>query len=141
MVGVGVSSIGDVESSFAQNAKKLSTYYEMLDDGRFPIERGYALSRDDEIRRAVITRLMCNLHLDWADLESTYEIRFSDYFARELAELSGPQGPAEHGFLEVHPDRLVVVGDGKLFVRNICMVFDRYLREAEPGKRVFSRTV
>jgi oxygen-independent coproporphyrinogen-3 oxidase len=141
MLGVGVSSIGDVESSFAQNAKKLSRYYESLDNGRFPIERGYVLSRDDEIRRTVITRLMCNLYLDCVDVERAFGIRFQDYFAQELAELCAPDGPVEHGFLEVHPERLVVVGDGTLFVRNICMVFDRYLRDKDPGKPVFSRTV
>jgi oxygen-independent coproporphyrinogen-3 oxidase len=141
MVGVGVSAIGDVRSSFAQNEKKLSTYYEALDAGRFPIERGYVLDADDRIRREVIRQLMCNAWLDRADIERRFGIDFGRYFADELAELSAPDGPAAHGFVEVGPEHLAVVGDGRLFLRNVCMTFDRYLRRKDPSARMFSRTV
>jgi oxygen-independent coproporphyrinogen-3 oxidase len=141
MVGVGVSSIGDVRSSFAQNVKKLSTYYAALDEGRFPIERGYLLNDDDVIRREVITRLMCNFYLDCREIESRFGIDFESYFATELAELADDDGPVAHGFLEIGPGHLEVVGDGRLFIRNICMVFDRYLRNKKPGEKMFSRTV
>jgi oxygen-independent coproporphyrinogen-3 oxidase len=141
MVGVGISAIADVGGCFAQNAKKLSSYYEMLDAGCLPVERGYALDADDQIRREVITRLMCNFFVDRRELERRFGIRFEEYFATELAELTAASGPVEHEFLEVAPDHLEVLERGKLFVRNIAMVFDRYLRSKDPGKPVFSRTV
>jgi len=141
MVGVGVSAIGDVRSSFAQNEKKLSTYYAALDAGRFPIERGYVLDEDDRIRRDVIRQLMCNAWLDRRDVERRFGIDFGTYFAAELAELTAPDGPVAHGFVEVGPDHLAVVGDGRLFLRNVCMTFDRYLRLKDPSARMFSRTV
>jgi oxygen-independent coproporphyrinogen-3 oxidase len=141
MLGVGVSAIGDVQGCYAQNAKKLSTYYASIDRGELPIERGYELSRDDEIRREVITRLMCNFYLDVAALEQRYQIDFADYFSIELSELTAADGPEQHGFLEIATDSLKVVGNGRLFVRNVCMVFDRYLRAKDPQARVFSRTV
>jgi len=141
MVGLGLSAIGDVAGSLAQNAKKLSTYNSAVASGSLPIERGVGLDSDDLIRREVITRLMCNFHLDRGEIESTFGIDFATYFARELDELGADDGPVHHGFLEIHPDRLEVLGDGRLFVRNICMTFDRYLRKDEPTRRVFSRTV
>jgi oxygen-independent coproporphyrinogen-3 oxidase len=141
MVGVGVSSIGDVRASFAQNVKKLSTYYAALDDGRFPVERGYLLSQDDLLRREVITRLMCNFFLDRGEVERQFKIEFGSYFATELSELAEQDGPVDHGFLKMDDDHLQVVGDGRLFIRNICMVFDRYLRTKKPGQKMFSRTV
>ncbi len=141
MLGVGVSSIGDVRGAFAQNVKKLSTYYESVRAGKFPIERGYRLDRDDRIRRDVISRIMCNFHLDRKEVERTLGIDFERYFATELAELAAPDGPVSHGFLEIHPDRLEIVGNGRLFVRNIAMVFDQYLRTKQTDKPVFSRTV
>jgi len=141
MVGVGVSAIGDVRGSFAQNHKKLSTYYAALSAGRFPIERGYLLDDDDRIRREVITRLMCNFFVDRRGVERQFGIDFGSYFARELDELQAADGPVSHGFLRVEPDHLEVVGDGRLFVRNVCMVFDSHLRRKQPGERVFSRTV
>jgi oxygen-independent coproporphyrinogen-3 oxidase len=141
MLGVGVSAIGDVRGSFAQNVKKLSAYYRALDGGAFPVEKGYLLDDDDRIRREVITRLMCNFHLSRTEIEERFGIDFGSYFAPELAELRAADGPVEHGFLEIHPDRLEVVGNGMLFIRNICMVFDRYLKEKRGDRPVFSRTV
>jgi len=139
MLGVGVSAIGDVAGAFAQNTKKLSGYYAALDAGRFPIERGYRLDDDDRVRRHVITELMCNFRLDPATVEERFGIDFDRYFERELEELR--EGPAAHGFLELDPGHIEVTPAGRLFVRNVCMSFDRYLRAKRGDKPVFSRTV
>jgi oxygen-independent coproporphyrinogen-3 oxidase len=141
MLGLGISAIGDVQGALAQNVKKLSTYRQAIEAGRFPVERGVTLTADDLIRREVITRLMCNFHLDKREIERSFDIDFDRYFAVELEELGADGGPVGHGFLEIHPDSLDVVGDGRLFVRNVCMAFDHYLRQSKPGERVFSRTV
>jgi oxygen-independent coproporphyrinogen-3 oxidase len=142
MVGVGTSAIGDVAGAFAQNEKKLSKYYEALDAGRFPIERGYVLDADDTIRREVIARMMCHFHVPKAAIEAAHGIVFDDYFARELGELAAEDGPRDHGFVELHDDGIDIVGNGRLFVRNVAMLFDRHLREKQGGDRpVFSRTV
>jgi oxygen-independent coproporphyrinogen-3 oxidase len=141
MIGAGISAIADVQDSFAQNAKKLSTYYEMLQAGRLPVTRGYALSRDDRIRRILITELMCNFYLDRPELEDRCGIEFEKYFSEELAELNAPGGPVEHGFVEIDSKRLEVVGHGRLFVRNISMTFDAHLRGRSGGEPAFSRTV
>ncbi len=138
MVGVGVSAIGDVQGAFAQNVKKLSTYYAAIDAGRFPIERGFVLSEDDRLRRHVITNLMCNFKVDRREVDRRYGVRFAEYFAAELAELES--GPVVHGFVEVGPDVIRVTPAGRLFVRNVCMTFDRYLQN-KTGTPVFSRTV
>jgi oxygen-independent coproporphyrinogen-3 oxidase len=141
MFGIGVSAIGDVRGAFIQNAKKLSTYYATLDNGQFPVERGYVLDADDRIRAHVITQLMCNFHVERARVGATFGISFDDYFALELAELAADEGPAAHGLVELHPDSLHVPAKGRLFVRNLCMVFDRYLRTKKAEGPVFSRTI
>jgi oxygen-independent coproporphyrinogen III oxidase len=141
MIAVGVSGIGDVRGAFSQNEKKLSRYYEVLDQGLLPVGRGYPLDRDDLIRREVITRLMCNLWLDTRGVEREFGIVFSDYFSGELAALNAADGPASHGFVAIEPDHLEVIGLGRFFVRNVAMTFDRYLEGRSSGKPVFSRTV
>lgn len=140
MLGIGVSAIGDLQGAFAQNVKKLSTYYGALDAGRFPIERGYALSADDLVRRHVITELMCNFYVDRAETSRRFGVEFDSYFDRELSALSAPGGPVDHGFLHPAPGGLEVTDRGRLFVRNICMQFDTYL-SAHDGRPVFSRTI
>jgi oxygen-independent coproporphyrinogen-3 oxidase len=141
LVAVGVSGIGDVRGAFAQNEKKLSRYYDALDAGAFPVERGYALDRDDLIRRETISRLMCNLWLDTKDIEREFGIVVDTYFASELAALTAPDGPAANGFVAIEPDHIEIVGLGRFFVRNVAMIFDRYLESRSGGKPVFSRTV
>ncbi len=138
-IGFGITAIGDLRGAFVQNRKKLVGYYEALDAGLLPIERGYLLDQDDRIRRHVILRLMCNFAVDTAEVEARFGIRFSDYFAAESEALKTPQ---ENGFLRTDAGRIEVTERGRLFIRNIAMVFDRHLRARQGGDTpVFSRTV
>jgi oxygen-independent coproporphyrinogen-3 oxidase len=139
MLGIGVSSIGDVAGAFVQNTKKLSRYYEEIDAGRLPVERGFALSTDDLVRRHVITQLMCNFRVDWRDVGLRFGVEPAEYFADELRVMR--EGPVQHGFARVHDVGIDVLPPGRLFVRNVCMVFDRYLKEKTGPTPVFSRTV
>jgi oxygen-independent coproporphyrinogen-3 oxidase len=142
MVGLGISAIGDIQGAYVQNVKKLPEYYGALREGRFPVERGLALTADDVVRRHVITNLMCNSHLDTREVERLFDLRFAETFADELAELRGPDSPVAHGLLTVTDDALELTALGRLFVRNVCMTFDRYLRaRTSQEKPVFSRTV
>jgi oxygen-independent coproporphyrinogen-3 oxidase len=139
-VAVGISAIGDVRGAFAQNHKTLARYYQAIDAGAFPIERGYALSDDDKVRRHVITELMCNFHVSRTAVGERFGIDFGTYFAKELTSLSAADGPVGDGLLEIDDDALTVTPRGRLFVRNVCMTFDRYLKSHE-GRPVFSRTI
>jgi oxygen-independent coproporphyrinogen-3 oxidase len=141
MVAVGISGIGDVQGAFVQNVKKLPEYYAAIDGGRLPVERGFRLDADDEIRRYVITQLMCNAHLEVRDVERRFGIVFSDYFARELARLTGPDSPAAHGLVTVSEGAIDLTPTGRLLVRVVAMHFDRYLDARAGEKPVFSRTV
>lgn len=140
VVGLGISAIGDIRGAFAQNAKKLPHYYAALDAGRFPIERGYPLSFDDSVRRHVISELMCNFYVDRAGVEAQFGVDFGTYFADELDELTAPGGAAVDDLIDISDDALRVTARGRLFVRTICMHFDKYL-PSHKGQAVFSRTV
>lgn len=139
-VAVGVSAIGDAAGAFSQNHKSLARYYEAIDAGRFPVERGYALTEDDRLRRFVIAELMCNFQVDRTEVRDRFGVDLREYFAAELDTLGGTDGPVADGLLEAPPEGLRVTPRGRLFVRNICMAFDRYLG-AHQGRPVFSRTI
>ena len=138
-IGFGVSAIGDLRGAFAQNTKKLNRYKDALDRGLPPIERGFERSADDEVRRDVIQSLMCNFHVDIPAIERLHGIEFQSYFADSLRGLDA--GPGAHGFVTRTPRSIEVTEAGRLFVRNICMEFDAYLKGREGEKPVFSRTV
>lgn len=125
LIGLGVSAISRVGASFAQNHRTLESWTQALDDGELPVMRGLDMTPDDSVRAAVIGALMCHFELSIEAIESTYPIDFKQYFATELEEL---QELEDAGLLCVEPDWIAITPRGRLLVRAICMVFDRYLR-------------
>jgi oxygen-independent coproporphyrinogen-3 oxidase len=144
VIALGSSGISDVRGGYAQGHKRLASYYEAVDAGRLPIERGVRLTADDLVRRQVITELMCNGIVDLNDVGARFELRADEYFANELDALAAPGGPVEEGLVDVDGPIVAATPVGRLFIRNVAMVFDAYLSAgpADPGTRpVFSRTV
>ena len=82
---------------------------------------------------------MCTFHLDLDDLDRRFDIDSRRYFANEWDALAPLE---EDGFVRRGDRRIDVEGTGRLFVRNVCMIFDAYLDKGEPGARPrFSRTI
>ncbi|OGB91156.1 MAG: oxygen-independent coproporphyrinogen III oxidase [candidate division NC10 bacterium RIFCSPLOWO2_02_FULL_66_22] len=126
MLGFGVSAIGKVGPTYYQNLKTLDDYYAALDADRLPVLRGVELTQDDLVRRAVIHSLMCNFAVSIESIEISHLVEFRSFFARELEDLKSLE---QDGLVEVHPDWIVVTPRGRLLVRAVCAVFDRYLRQ------------
>jgi oxygen-independent coproporphyrinogen-3 oxidase len=127
MIGLGVSAIGRIGPTYYQNRKALDEYYAELDAGRLPVARGLELTPDDLVRRAVIQALSCHFSVSLESIELAHLIDFGSYFAQEVKDL---RRLADDGLVELKPEWIVVTPKGRLMVRAICMVFDRYLREA-----------
>ena len=136
LIGLGATSIGMVGDSYSQNLKGLEEYYARIDEGRLAVFRGVRLNADDRLRRAVITALICHFKLEFTGIERQYGIRFRDYFAMELAELADMQADK---LLALSETGIRVLPPGRLLIRNICMVFDRYLREQKQQR--FSKVI
>ena len=136
-IGFGISAIGDLQGAYIQNDKTQDTYYEALRAGQLPVLRGIVLSPDDEIRRYVITQIMCNSHLEQADVERRFGIDFDRYFATEL---EGLREHERHGFLRLGDGAIAVTRVGRVFIRTIAMTFDKYL-EDKTNEKTFSRTI
>ena len=137
LIALGVSAIGRVGATYSQNAKNLDEYYDLLDQGRLPIVRGLALSRDDLVRRAVIMALMCQGELLFEPLEQSWLIDFEDYFSVELERLREME---TQGLVRMNNDGVTVTPMGWYFVRGIAMVFDKYL-QADRTRVRFSRII
>ncbi len=138
MLGLGISSIGRVGPTYYQNVKNLKDYYAILDEGRLPVVKGMELAPDDLVRRTVIHALACNFHVPFEAIELTYHVEFPHYFRRELEDL---QKLAEDGLVELKPGAILVTPKGRLLVRSVCMVFDRYLREKREQRATYSKVV
>ncbi|MFZ3184499.1 MAG: oxygen-independent coproporphyrinogen III oxidase [Pseudomonas sp.] len=136
LIGLGVSAIGKVGDTYSQSVKELSQYYARIDQGLLPVHRGYRLNADDQLRREVISDLMCHGRIDFASIEARHHIRFKEYFAEALAKLD--EQVADQ-LLEIHDDALVLLPQGHLMMRSVAMAFDAYIGGAQKGS--FSRTV
>ncbi|MCK8515617.1 oxygen-independent coproporphyrinogen III oxidase [Methylonatrum kenyense] len=137
LVALGVTGIGMVGDAYSQNHAHLNAYYRALDAGRLPVARGYRLSADDLLRRAVIEAIMCRSNIVFEPFEVEFEIDFRYYFRDELSMLE----PMERdGLLRQHADRLEILPTGRLLLRNIAMIFDAYLGREQVVVQ-YSRTV
>jgi oxygen-independent coproporphyrinogen-3 oxidase len=137
MLGLGISAIGRIGPTYYQNLKSLEEYYAALDTGRLPVWRGMVLTKDDLVRRAIIQALACHFRLSIESIESSYLVDFANYFSAEIEDLRRLE---QDGLVELQPDWIVVTPKGRLLVRVVCMVFDRYLREHRQRKS-YSRVI
>lgn len=136
-IGLGVSSIGRIGATYSQNSKTLEDYFDHIDQGNFPVERGLGLSRDDLVRRAVIMSLMCQGEVLFESIELAHLLVFKKYFATELEEL---ETLVDQGWVTRDDSGIQVTSAGSLFVHTVAMVFDRYL-QADRMRARFSRII
>ncbi|GJM23456.1 MAG: coproporphyrinogen-III oxidase [Planctomycetota bacterium] len=143
MLGVGMSSIGEVAGAFIQNARDTKTYEAELAAGRLPVIRGLHRSAEDELRRAVILSLMCQMRISWPELEqATGRTQLAAHFASEWEAL---KPFADLGMCTMSSDALQVTEVGRLFLRHMAMLFDESLAkraqdQGDQGPR-FSKTL
>lgn len=138
ILAFGASAISQTDEVYAQNVKVLSEYKTLVNGGKLPIERGLRITREDQLRREAITRIMCDLELDKPSFGAQWGINFDRYFADALTEL---QEMADDGLVALEADKVRVTESGRVFLRNIAMAFDAYLHQQATDKPRYSKTV
>lgn len=136
LVGLGVSAIGKVGDAYIQNHHSLNAYYQAISDGCLPVDRGFDMSTDDVIRREVIMTIMCSTPLYFEAFESRHGVPFTVCFSEEIERL---QPYVEAGLVGIDERVLRVTPKGRVFVRALAMVFDRYL--TRPTVSTYSKLI
>jgi oxygen-independent coproporphyrinogen-3 oxidase len=124
LIGLGVSSISQIGELYSQNSSDIATYQQSLDNDQLATCRGLLCNEDDRLRRAVIQQLICAFQLDFAVIESSFEINFREYFSAIWPQLAQM---ASDGLIDLNPQSIVIRPAGRLLVRSVCMLFDSYL--------------
>jgi oxygen-independent coproporphyrinogen-3 oxidase len=126
ILGIGVSAISSTPRMHWQNHSELPAWEQGVAAGQLSVDRGFVLDDDDRLRRAVIGELMCRGEVELARVAADHGVDAASYFAREIAALGalGELASYDAAAGEVRTTPL-----GRLLVRNICMVFDRYHHE------------
>jgi oxygen-independent coproporphyrinogen-3 oxidase len=139
LYGMGVSAISSIGEAYAQNRREVADYESSVATRGIATMRGYRLSADDLLRRAVIGRLLCHTVVPKHEIESEFGIVFNEYFAPELLRLESAQ---DEGLVALSTDEIRVTSLGRIFIRNVAMTFDRYLHEQQMDQRpLFSKTL
>jgi oxygen-independent coproporphyrinogen-3 oxidase len=139
LYGMGVSAISSIGAAYAQNRREVPAYQLSVSERGTATMRGYRLSNDDEIRREVIGRLLCHTVIPKSEIERDFGIAFDEYFREELDRLE--ESRAE-GLVALPPGEIRVTPLGRIFIRNVAMIFDRYLREQQMDQKpLFSKTL
>ncbi len=137
LIALGISSIGKVGATYSQNAKTMEEYCDLLDQGKLPVVRGLALSRDDLARRAVIMALMCQGQVVFESIESAWLLDFKSYFKAEMEQMRELE---KQGMVAIDDTGVTVTAQGWFFVRAVAMQFDKYL-QADRNRARFSRII
>ena len=136
LIGIGVTSIGEVEDAYIQNYKDLKNYEKSLDEGKLPTFRGIILNEEDKIRKKIIMEMMANFSFDIKRFEEETKINFFDKFKDELQEL---QEFVDEGLVTINDNKIEVSKTGSMLIRNIVLPFDEYYKKMKEKR--FSKTV
>jgi oxygen-independent coproporphyrinogen-3 oxidase len=123
--GIGVTSISQLQSAYAQNTKSTLEYKEAVRLGRLPTSVGCRLDDDDKLRGYVIRELICNRRIDKRAVEQRFGMDFDSYFSDSIGRLNDF---VADGLLQLSADRILVSDRGLPLIRNIAAVFCRRLR-------------
>lgn len=135
LLGLGNSSISQVNGIIWQNEKDLSEYYRALQQSKLPACKGVLLSYDDEIRAHLIAELICHFQLNIKAFEKKWHLNFNDYFAASIPRLSNF---IKDSLIEINDEKIQITNTGRLWVRSICSAFDAYLTDDQQS---YSRVV
>src|SRR3984893_12116182 len=136
---MGVSAISGVGGCYAQNDRNVEDYRERVERRGIATMRGYRLHDDDLLRRTVISRILCHGVLHASEIEREFGIVFHQTFAPEIARLTTF---ISDGIVDLDGGVIRTSLLGRIFIRNIAMVFDPYLEKQQlESRQLFSKTL
>ena len=138
LYGLGITAISSVQNTFAQNIKKINSYYETLELNKSSLFRGIVLSKDDLLRKEIIMEILCHGILIKSEIEEKHSIDFDKYFSYELEKLKELE---DDNLIECKGNKLEITNLGQFFLRNIASVFDFYLQHKNGKQKIYSKAI
>jgi len=125
----GTTGISQLENGYAQNAKTVSRYIELINKGEFTTEKGYAVTAGQKIIRHVINEMMCNQYISWpaaAEKMNISEEQLKQVISYDESVLEAFKSD---NLLNFDRDQVIVTELGRFFIRNIAASFDAGLNK------------
>jgi oxygen-independent coproporphyrinogen III oxidase len=139
LYGMGITAISGIQAAYAQNHRDIPSWQKAVEERGLATMRGYHLSAEDRLRRAVISRLLCHTVVVRDEISREFGVDFDEYFAEELRRFEPFR---EDGLVLLEPGEIRATWLGRIFIRNLAMVFDPYLEKQQlAAKPLFSKTL
>lgn len=139
LYGMGITAISGIQRAYAQNHRDIPSWQKAVTERGLATMRGYHLSDEDLLRRAVISRLLCHTVVLKNEISREFDVDFDEYFAEELRRL---ESFGEDGLVLLENGEIRATWLGRIFIRNLAMVFDPYLEKQQlAAKPLFSKTL
>jgi oxygen-independent coproporphyrinogen III oxidase len=139
LYGMGITAISGIQAAYAQNHRDIPSWQRAVAERGLATMRGYHLSEEDRLRRAVISRLLCHTVVLKDEISREFGVDFDEYFAEELRRLEPFR---EDGLVHLERGEIRATWLGRIFIRNLAMVFDPYLEKQQlAAKPLFSKTL
>src|SRR5438270_217710 len=139
LYGMGITAISGIRDAYAQNYRDIPSWEKAVAERGLATMRGYQLSNEDRLRRTVISRLLCHTIVIKEEISREFGIDFDQHFAEELRHLEPSR---QDGLVLLDRGEIRATWLGRIFIRNLAMVFDPYLEKQQLiAKPLFSKTL
>jgi oxygen-independent coproporphyrinogen-3 oxidase len=126
LIGVGASAISRYPQGYAQNLSTSSRWSAAVEAGELPVERGHAMSAEDNLRAEMIEQIMCRFEIDLPALAARHGV--------SLASLRERTAQMRHRFadhLTETRDVIRITESSRLIARLVAVEVDAYHAPAE----------
>lgn len=132
LIGLGASAISDAKYAYAQNLKKVEEFDEKVNNGQFSVWKGHIQTDEDIFMKRCILDIACKGNLN----EVYFDRILNQQQLERLIRLKND------GLIELSDNRLNLTEIGRIFIRNICSVFDlRMQSQKQDSEQIFSRSI
>jgi len=136
--GFGASSISQLWGAYAQNQKGIIEYMDAIEKDGYAIERGYKLTRDQQIIRSVINSIMCNGLLQFSEIAKQFDLRVEEIKNVVGFDRSRFNEFEQDGLIEISESEISLSPKGFMVARNVAMALDPDLKK---GEAIYSKTL
>jgi oxygen-independent coproporphyrinogen-3 oxidase len=130
LIGLGTSAISDAKYAYSQNVKKVEEYSRCINNNQLAVWKGHIQTKEDLTFKRFILDIACKGNL---------KNELQTFTRKQLEDLTRLKSD---GLIELTDKELKLTETGRIFIRNICSVFDQRMQsQKQSSEKIFSKAI